>query len=87
MNPEKTGLKTSEFWLALIPQFVGILVVLGVVTTETGQQVIEQANAIVLALFALLAVLAPVVPAWKYIESRMKIKLAVMEKDAYTSDT
>jgi uncharacterized membrane protein len=43
----KVGYKTSEFWLALIPQILLILVVIGVVDTEQAESLTEGVGLIV----------------------------------------
>lgn len=67
----KPGWKTTEFWLTLLAQVLPILVITGLLTAEE----IETLNqAIVEVSKAVSALLIALVPLWKYIESRTRVK-------------
>lgn len=69
----KDGWKTSEFWLALVSQLVGFLVLFRIIETEAAQPLIEALGNFVIAVFALIA-LAPQVVTAVYVHGRAKIK-------------
>lgn len=72
-DPVKPGWQTTEFWLALISQLVGLLVLFGLVDMESAEPLKEALGGFVLAVFALVAVLPQVVTA-VYVYGRSKVK-------------
>jgi hypothetical protein len=63
----KPGYKTTEFWTALASQIVGLLILMGVVTAESGAELTN-------ALYAVIGGTAMVVPAVGYIVGRAWLK-------------
>lgn len=73
----KTGWKTSEFWLALISQVVGILVLFQLINGEDAEPLIEALGNLVIAIFGLVAVLPQIVTA-VYVWGRATLKRQVV---------
>lgn len=69
----KSGIRTTEFWIALAGQIVPIFVIIGVLTAEDAVTINETVVEVVKAAFALLVSLGII---WKYIESRTRVKEA-----------
>lgn len=69
----KSGYKTTEFWLTLIAQIVPVLVLLGVIGAEQAETLQGTLGDAVKAFFALVAAVLPI---WKYIDSRTQVKMA-----------
>lgn len=67
----KAGIKTTEFYLTVVFAIVGVLVALGVIEQEQAQTLNA---AIQQAVIAVGALIAAVLPIWKYIDSRTKLK-------------
>lgn len=74
----KNGWKTTEFWLSLVPQVLGVLLVLGVITPEQNTETTAQAsifiNNVAQAIGAVIAGLS----AYGYAGSRAKVKQAAI---------
>lgn len=79
MNTSKPGIYTTEFWKSLGTQLVALLVLLGVVDTNTGGDANAWIGNTVEHVVALGVLLAS---AWKYIESRRSQKVAEQESAA-----
>lgn len=73
-NGPKPGGKTTEFWLTVIAQVLPALAIFGVLT---GEEVETLNQAIVEAVKVLGVLVAALVPIWRYIESRTKVKIAL----------
>lgn len=67
----KSGWKTTEFWLSLIGPIVALLVTFGVITSDQSDEIQSAASQVVVAIFALISAVAPVVV---YVWSRTKVK-------------
>jgi uncharacterized membrane protein YdbT with pleckstrin-like domain len=67
----KTGIKTTEFWTPIITAFLGLLVSLGLLTTELADGV---ATAIMAAVPAVAGLIGAVVLAVQYIRTRFHLK-------------
>jgi fumarate reductase subunit D len=67
----KAGIKTTEFWMPVIAAFLGLLVSLGLLTTELAEDV---ATAVVAAIPALAGLIGAVVLAVQYIKTRFDLK-------------
>jgi len=72
----KPGIKTTEFWLALIAQLVPVLVIAGVLSPEEADTF---NSAIVQVAAAGVALASAVVPIWRYIESRTEVKKTALQ--------
>ncbi len=70
----KPGVKTSEFWLTLLAQVLPVLAISGVLT---GEEVETLNQAIIEAVKVIGALVVALVPIWRYIESRTKVKLGL----------
>ncbi len=57
----KTGYKTTEFWITLIASFIGMLVMFGVVTPESQQQLVDSSTQIINAVFAIVPLVAYII--------------------------
>ncbi len=69
---DKSGVKTSEFWVALGVSVVGVLLALGVLTPDQAEVVEGELTQIVNAVFNALLIAGP---AAVYIWSRAKVKV------------
>ncbi len=67
MNEVKSGIKTTEFWLTLVPLLLGVLAVFGVFTPAETTQMNAGLTQIIGGVFAVLPVLG-------YTISRGKVK-------------
>lgn len=67
----KSGWKTTEFWLSLVGPIVALLVTFGVITSDQSKEIQSAASQVVIAIFALISTVAPVV---MYVWSRTKVK-------------
>jgi len=67
----KAGYKTTEFWLTVFAQLLGIAVLFGVVTAE---QVDSLNGAIETAIKAIVGLWVAVAPLLEYIKSRAELK-------------
>lgn len=82
---EKPGIKTTEFWLALLAQLIPLLVIFGVIAPEEADNLQEAATQLVMAVGAFIAAVLPI---WKYIDSRTRVKeAATMKEVAAMSDS
>lgn len=79
MEEMKPGWKTTEFWIALAGQLLGLLAVLGVVNSEAQAAL---SDALTKAITAAGVVLANVLVVWKYISARASVKQAHVEAQA-----
>lgn len=70
MNEVKSGFKTTEFWLTLVPLFLGVLAVFGVFTPTETTQMNAGLTQIIGGIFAVLPVIG-------YTISRGEVKKAV----------
>ena len=68
----KPGYLTTEFWLALAAQLITLLVLFGVVP-ETDKDTLQ--SVIATAIEHSAAVIANAVILWKYIQSRLEVKV------------
>jgi len=78
MTDLKPGYKTTEFWLTVAVQVLPLLVIFNVLSqpeAETLAQSIEQATQ------AIAALVAAIVPIWRYVESRKAVKIAEAKND------
>ena len=66
----KPGIKTTEFWMSLIPAVVGLLLALGVVTPEQGDIITGQSGEIVAAVDKIIGAVMTIVVALGYAKSR-----------------
>jgi hypothetical protein len=73
MNPLRPGWQTSEFWIALLNQLLGLLVLVGVLAPADRDQFGPALGNGAVAIFTLLGSVAVV---WKYIHSRTALKQA-----------
>ncbi len=69
----KSGVKTTEFWMALIAQGIPVLVILGVLTPGEGEALVLTIGDAIVAAVAVIASLAPILA---YIKSRAEVKVA-----------
>lgn len=69
----KPGYKTSELYMTLIPQIVGLLVIFGVLNAEEATTLTE---ALTQAIQAIAGLATAIVPLWRYLNSRTQIKTA-----------
>jgi len=69
----KEGRKTSEFWLTMLAQVAGIVVLFGVFTAEDAQTLVAAIEKLVAAATGLMVALAPLIA---YIKSRADVKSA-----------
>jgi hypothetical protein len=70
-SPTTPGWKTSEFYMTLVTQIVGILALTGILTPEDSRVVVEHGNRLIEGVFGLFA---SAVPAAAYIYGRAKVK-------------
>lgn len=69
----KSGVRTTEFWIALAAQIIPVLVIVGLLTADEAVTINETIVEAIKAVFALAASLGII---WKYIDSRTRIKEA-----------
>ncbi len=74
----KSGVTTTEFWVALAGQAIPILVIVGVLTAEEAATINQTVVEAVKAIFALVVSLGII---WKYIDSRTRVKEATGAKE------
>ena len=67
--PIKSGFKTSEFYLTLIPTIISMLVLAGVVPVESQTQVLEMVKDAVAGIVAIVGIVS-------YITGRTEVKKA-----------
>ena len=65
----KKSVKSSEFWIALVTNLVGIAVIMGSFTDEQGAEITKSAQAIIGGVIAIATSLG-------YIKARVEIKKA-----------
>ena len=63
----KTGIKTSEFWMTLIPQVITVLVVLGVMPAEDIDYITKAVAGIITGIVSVISLVA-------YVRSRTELK-------------
>lgn len=78
-DPMKSGVLTSEFWVSLIPQALGLLIILGVIL-PADKSTLENALTAVVGAVGTLA--GSVLVIWKYIQSRTTLKQEQIKADA-----
>ena len=71
VRPDKPGYKTTEFYVTVATQAIGVLVLFGVLGPEVKDVANQYLSDIVVHATALVAVLGS---AWKYIDGRSKTK-------------
>ena len=71
----KTGAKTSEFYLALVPQVIGVLALIGIIPNEQVDEVVRLVVAAVTGLMSIIALVA-------YIISRIQVKKEALKAEA-----
>ena len=69
----KAGYKTTEFWLAVGAQLIPVLVLTGVLSNEESEAL---NSTLVEAVTVGGAFVVALLPVWKYIDSRAKVKAA-----------
>ncbi len=67
----KPGVKTSEFWLALVPSLVGLGALFGLFSQAEADSLVAVLEKLVAAAAALAVAILPVV---EYIRGRAKVK-------------
>ena len=72
---DKPGIKTTEFWIAVIAQLIPLLVMFGVLTADEGSALADAVSKAVAAVVALVAAVWPIVA---YIKSRTAVKTALL---------
>jgi len=78
----KSGFKTSEFWMTLLTQIVGFLVLSGKLSPENGAVVTSVLDVMVKGIVDIIAGGYMIYTAVEYIKGRMKLKRTVVEKQA-----
>lgn len=79
----KPGWKTTEFWMTLLTQLVGLLVILGVISTQDRASI---EGALSSAITAVVTLIAQVSVLWKYIQDRTQLKMEAMRYEDEASD-
>lgn len=72
---QKPGVKTTEFWIAVLAQLIPLLVMFGVLTADEGSVLADAVSRAVAAVVALIAAVWPIV---EYIKSRTAVKQAML---------
>lgn len=67
----KPGIKTSEFWLALVASLVGFGALFGVFTQAEAESLVAILEKLIAAAMALAVAIVPIV---EYIKGRAKVK-------------
>lgn len=75
----KPGIKTTEFWMAILAQVVPLLVLFGWMTPDEGEVIVLSLSNAIVAAVAVIAALAPLV---QYINGRAKVKAASVISEA-----
>ena len=70
----KPGILTTEFWITLISQIIGLLVITGKLKPDEGQAVVDGLNMIVKGVVDLIAALYMIYTAVTYIRGRIHLK-------------
>lgn len=73
MNPVKPGIASTEFWMAMIPQVLTVLVLLGVVNVGDAAMLGDAAGKLVASVVALVASALVIIT---YIRGRVAVKTA-----------
>jgi hypothetical protein len=76
INALKTGWKTTEFWVSLVPQVLGVLLVLGIITPEQNAETAAQANVLVNSISQGIGAVIAALAAYGYSGARAKVKEA-----------
>lgn len=71
MAEVKSGVKTSEFWVTLIPQLATVLVVVGVLPSEDVDAIVKAIAGVITGIVSLVSLIA-------YIRSRLELKKQAM---------
>ena len=71
MAEVKVGVKTSEFWVTLVPQLATILVVVGILPAEDVDAVVKMVAGIITGIVSLISLVA-------YVRSRTALKEQAM---------
>ena len=79
----KAGVKTTEFWIALVAQLLALMVLLGAISPTDVPALEGDLNASIESVGALTLSLLSV---WKYIDSRTKVKVAVESNAVYGAE-
>jgi len=81
MEPIKSGVKTTEFYLTLLAQFLGVGVTLALLTGGEAQEIVAATGSLVAAATAWLVAMTPLFAALgvlvKYISARTQLKIGV----------
>ncbi len=90
MDPIKPGKNTSEFYLTLLAQILGIAVTFGLLTTGDVSAIVEATNSLVVAISVLLVAMTPLFAAFgvlvKYINARTQLKVQFEKAKAAIKD-
>ena len=85
VNPlYKSGVTTSEFWVSMLPQLFAMLVLFHVVTAEDATTL---EGALTKIMEALVSLGTSGMVVWKYIESRVRTKEAVLAHETAKTTT
>jgi len=83
MEPIKPGVKTTEFILTLLAQFLGVGVTLALLTSNQAQEILVATGSLVAAASVWLVAMSPLFAALgvlvKYIGARTQLKIAVRD--------
>lgn len=76
----KTGWKTSEFWLAVVPATTGLLLALGIVSPEQLTAVNDSNVVIVKAVVQVIGAIVSALSTFGYVKGRSEVKAAFYSK-------
>lgn len=76
----KVGWKTSEFWVTLAAQIIGILVLFGVIGTDQSGSMNEQAALIANSVEKIVGAIITILSTLGYNNARAKVKIAEAQR-------
>ena len=75
----KPGIKSTEFWMTMLAQVLGLLVTVGVLSSGEVSIIVEASESVIVAVTAFLAAVTPLLGGfalvWKYVQERTKLKV------------
>ena len=78
----KKGFLSSEFWITLLTQIVGFVVLSGKLNPDDGKIITSQLDAVVKGVVDLITGLYMIYTAVEYIRGRIHLKKTVIEKES-----
>lgn len=83
----KPGFKTSEFWVTVMSQIVGLLIMTGHITPQDGVSINNNFNIAITSIINFITAMYMLYTTVEYIRGRIKLKQTLLQQSMLPTDT